>query len=251
MHVVASTTSFSVKRSACLFRAIRKGVPILLMALMVSLSPRNADASLVVNGGFETPPQPSNYLLINPGSEPSGFGWSVTSGNVEIHSQGYVGGSGTFSGPAYEGDQWLDLDGYPGPGAIAQTLTTNAGTQYRLDFAYANNPFHANPDSMTVYVKNSSNNANLIAPLLFSHGTATASNYDWRLSGPIFFVALGGNTSLQFVSNNGSGDGGIFLDDISVEAVQAVPEPSTSILICLSAVSTIFVRRRMPMPMSN
>jgi hypothetical protein len=209
----------------------------------VLLASNGANAELVVNGGFETPPTGApNFLTVNPGAEPPGFGWSVTTGNVEIVRQGYVGGSGPFNGPAYESDQWLDLDGYPSAGAISQTLSTTPGALYSLNFAYANNAYRIGPALATVYVQNLSNNADLMTPLPIAHGTATGSDYDWTLSGPVSFTAQESSTNLKFVSNDVTfTDAGIFLDAISVVTV---PEPSTFVLAGLGLIGVLAVRRR-------
>lgn len=214
------------------------------------LFPPRAEAAILINGSFETPAVGNPKILsVNPGGEPSGFGWTVTSplpnnGNVEVKAQGYVGGNGTlhFDGPAYDGTQWLDLDGFPNPGAIAQSFATTPGVQYSLSFAYANNPFRiGGPASATVFVQNSADNANLLVPVLLSHGTATSTDYHWTLSGPLLFTATGSSTTLRFVSTDVTGDAGIFLDAISVSAV---PEPASLAIWGLGALGSVIASYR-------
>jgi hypothetical protein len=82
--------------------------------------------NLIVNGSFESPSAvPSgNIIEIFSGSEPAGFDWHVTSGTVEVVHQGYDSPAGqVFSGPAYQGSQWLDLDGISA-GAISQAFAS-------------------------------------------------------------------------------------------------------------------------------
>src|SRR6185295_13387476 len=77
---------------------------LVLMAAYALLASQSANAELVINGGFETPPlPPASILTINPGAEPAGFGWTVSVSNVETQRQGYVGGGGTlpFNGAPY------------------------------------------------------------------------------------------------------------------------------------------------------
>ena len=95
------------------------------------MSPARAD--LITNGGFETPVT-GNFTDFTAGLQPPGFGWVITSGGVDV-----VRAGPNFASTAFEGSQFLDLDGFT-PGAIAQTFTTTPGTNYLLSFAYANNP---------------------------------------------------------------------------------------------------------------
>jgi Protein of unknown function (DUF642)/PEP-CTERM motif len=214
-----------------------------LSYLFIASRPVRA-GNLIVNGSFESPSATSSGKIIEvfSGSEPAGFTWHVTSGTVEITQQGYVDPAGqVFAGPAFQGSQWLDLDGIS-PGAIAQAFATTPGTLYALSFAYANNPFRNNPSdsgdpSATVRLTDTATNDNL-ASLSISHDTSTGNNYDWTLSGPLQFVATGTSTTLSFVSNDApESDEGVFLDGISVDA--AVPEPSSFVLLGVAAVCTI------------
>src|SRR5271157_4325367 len=85
--------------------------------------------NLIVNGSFESPSAVSsgNIIEIYSGREPAGFTWHATMGTVEVIHQGYVTPGGVvFSGPAYQGSQWLDLDGISA-GAISQALATTPG----------------------------------------------------------------------------------------------------------------------------
>jgi hypothetical protein len=218
---------------------------LVLVATYVLFASQGANAELVINGGFETPPlAPASILTINSGAEPAGFGWTVTTQNVETQRQFYVGGGGTlpFNGAPYEGLNLLDLDGYPNASAISQTLATTPGALYLLSFAYANNPYRIGPALATVRVQNVSNSADLMTPFPIAHGTATSSNYDWTLSPTLYFFAQEASTNLSFVSNDVTfTDAGIFLDAISVSAV---PEPATSVLLISAAASWCFRRGR-------
>lgn len=179
------------------------------------MSPARAD--LITNGGFETPIT-SNFTDLTAGSQPPGFGWVITSGGVDVVS---AGPSSDFASTAFEGSQFLDLDGFT-PGAIAQTFATIPGSIYLLNFAYANNPDGTGvpppgcsgacatiPAQAIVSVLDSGTNAQLITPLLFTHGNSTIANPDWTTSGAIAFTAQGTATTLAFVSQDPSpSDGG-------------------------------------------
>ena len=215
------------------------------------ISPARAD--LVTNGGFETPIT-GNFTDLTAGSQPPGFGWSITSGGVDVV---LAGPSSDFASAAFEGSQFLDLDGFT-PGAIAQSFATIPGNSYLLSFAYANNPDGTGvpppgcsgacatiPAQAIVSVLDSGTNAQLIAPLLITHGDLTIANPDWTTSGAIAFTAQGTATTLSFVSQDPSpSDGGIFLDAVSVSGQAAVPEPSSLVLLSAALCGLIGSRRK-------
>lgn len=204
--------------------------------VLITVCPAQA-ANLITNGSFETPTlsSPSQFLDIAAGAQPSGFTWDVTSDSVDVVTAGTL-----FASTAFDGAQFLDLDGFA-PGAISQSFSTVVGTGYIVSFAYANNPQGPGglpspgcavggpcatiPATATAYVLDSGTDTQLIAPLLLTHGSSTVANPDWTSSGAIMFIAKGTTTSLSFVSDDpSSSDGGIFLDAVLVET-SAVPEP--------------------------
>ena len=191
-------------------------------------------------------------LEISSGSAPTGFDWIVTSGTVEVTEQGYVDPANqVFAGSAYEGSQWLDLDGIS-PGTISQSFATTPGTLYALSFAYANNPFQNNSSdsgnpSATIHVVDTATMGQL-ATLSISHSTSTADDFNWTLSGPLVFAASGVSSTLVFASNDAAAsDQGIFLDAI---AVNSVPEPSSLAMLLIGAVAAVGVAscRQRPTP---
>lgn len=189
---------------------------LLFLGELVIITECSAQASLITNGSFETPvlKSPAQYQTIPPGAEPPGFGWHVTSGNVDVVPQGSFG----IFNNAFDGTQFLDMDGTV-PGTISQTFGTTPGSGYILIFAYANNfgLGGTNPAKATVNIVDGSSGANLIAPLSLTHGSSTSSNLNWTQSGSIQFIARGTTTSLSFASNDpGGSNGGIFLDGVSV-----------------------------------
>lgn len=204
--------------------------------------------NLIINGSFETPVATNGIItVLASGSAPIGFDWTVATGGVEITRQGYMGGPGgqfLFSGPAYVGSQWLDLDGEqtPGPGTLLQTFTTTSGSAYDLTFAYASNPYrlYPGPAKATVRIVDTDTLNNLITAFQISHGSSTGSNYDWQVSGPVTFTATGTSTTLRFTSDNPSNsDAGIFLDSISVVPV---PEPA-SLAVAISLIGIALMVR--------
>jgi len=208
---------------------MKKLMPLTLLTLLWTTL--HADAASITNGSFETPvvTSPSQFQNILSGAEPTGFGWQITSGDVDAVIQG-----NGFGLKAFDGKQWLDLDGFH-PGGLVQSFATIGSTTYQLSFAYANNPNATGgatiPATATVRVFDFGSNTDLITPLQLIHSTSTIANLDWVASATISFVALGANTALSFTSNDPSTSrGGIFLDAVSV--VEATtPEPGTLLLL--------------------
>lgn len=194
-----------------------------------------------INGGFEVPAVPGQFLTINPGSEPSGFGWRVMAGTVDAVVQGFFGAA------AFEGTQWLDLDG-ASAGTIIQSFETIAGTQYIANFAYANNPYASGgatvPARATFRVFDDATSSDLLAPLQLLHGSSTPADLQWTTTGDLTFTATGAFTTFSFQSNNPTSSfGGLFLDGVVVTALPgspgpggSVPEPSTALLALLGLV---------------
>lgn len=191
-----------------------------------------------INGGFEVPAIAGQFLTIAPGSEPAGFGWRVTAGTVDTVRQGFFGVA------AFEGTQWLDLDG-SSAGTIMQSFATTAGTQYLVSFAYANNPFATGgatvPARGTFRVLDDATSADLMSPLQLLHSSSTPADLLWTTTGDLLFTATGVFTSFSFQSNNPAASfGGLFLDGVTLAARPggpgtggSVPEPSSALLALL------------------
>lgn len=193
----------------------------------------SAHAALLTNGGFESPSFGGFFLTPSPGTEPVGFGWAVTVGNVEVLNGSFPG----FPG-AYAGIHSLDLVGTTTSGGIAQTFATTAGTNYSLSFAYANNPGAASGSSANVSVVNGVN-----APLLstsITHATSTNSNLNWTIAN-LTFQATGSTATLSFTDTSHHSGEGIYLDAITVADV---PEPASFALLGAGLLATGFARRR-------
>jgi hypothetical protein len=203
---------------------------------ILSIVASSASGAVLINGSFEAPEAGSGIISITPGSEPGGFGWTVLSGDIEVQSESYF----NLPGPAFDGNQFMDLNGASQSG-IAQVFTTVIGGNYSLTFAYASNYSHhgpGNPALATFSLTDEGSGANFFAPQVISHGSSSSTNLDWRVQ-TVDFVATGSSTRLSFVSNSPETPfGGILLDGVSI-----VPEPGTTALFGVG-VLTILRRRR-------
>ena len=93
-------------------------------ALLATLGSAHAQ-NIVVDGGFESVSQATGSWNVY-SSIP---GWTTTSGSgIEVRDN--------VAGNAYEGHNYVELDSNDNS-AMAQTLTTHAGTQYTLSFEYS------------------------------------------------------------------------------------------------------------------
>jgi hypothetical protein len=179
----------------------------------------------IINGSFEVPDVGlTGIQTFFQGPVAEGFGWTVNSGNVEVAGELYP----PLPGPAFDGSQYLDLNGVS-IGSIAQFFETTPSAQYRLSFAYANNYAHhdpADPALASVFVTDVGSLTQLVTPFIISHGTSSSNDLDWIVY-EATFTAIGSSTGLGFNSESRNTPlGGILLDGIEV-----VPEPGTVILV--------------------
>lgn len=174
-----------------------------------------AQAAFVSNGSFEFPnTSPGTVMNINAGTEPAGFAWTVTTGNVDIVRNGFAGSAAT----AYDGAQMLDLVGSGSIGGISLLLPTAAGTQYTLSFAYANNPFNG-PTTASASVSLLDGATPLFSESI-THDASSTINYNWASFNRVF-TGTGNPVTLAFDNTIAiaGGNGGILLDAISLTPV--------------------------------
>jgi hypothetical protein len=163
-------------------------------------------ADQIINGGFEQPSTTTFTDVVAPDNSTIP-GWTVSGGSVDVVN---AAGNGYDVGPAYQGAQYLDLNGYAA-GTIAETFATTPGTIYRLSFAYANN--YNPPTSLTASVT-VTNGSGILLSTNVTHASSVSGNLNWSVFIQTF-TANQSSATLTFVSKN-SGNGGIFLDAISV-----------------------------------
>jgi hypothetical protein len=186
----------------------------LVIVILLLSAGTNRAAQLIMNGGFELPDLMGSAYSIPPigVEDPSIPDWQVTMGNVEIVSS-------AFAGAAFEGNQWLDLDGVV-PGAVQQTFPTLAGQSYRLTFAFTQNPNVVSASGIVDIV----DGLNVLLTDSITGSGSTFGNLNWSPFQQTF-VADSSSATLQFSSTDPPfSNSGLALDAVSIETI---PEPGT------------------------
>jgi formylglycine-generating enzyme required for sulfatase activity len=154
---------------------------------------------------------------------PGGFsfsGWTVGGQGVDLHN--------TYHTTAHSGNQSLDLSG-EAPGSIAQSVVTTPGTTYRLSFWYSGQPFH--PYDGDAYAEVFWNRG--LVDAIHLPASPLPTDINWTFAS---YELPANTTSTLLTFDSLSPNGGIMLDDISLDAV---PEPSSLVLLSLGAVSLL------------
>lgn len=200
---------------------------IVASALLATISAR---ANLLINGSFETAPGGGlSVVQLMPGNT-NIFGWTVTRGPIDLY--------GTDGGwNAADGIHALDLNGSPGVGGIQQTFATVSGQVYSVTFQMAGNPSVQDVMTMVAQAAGQSNTFS------FSTVGQSAPDIGWTAEN-WSFTAKSAQTTLEFYSTyNQSQFEGPALDNVSVEAV---PEPTTIVMVSGGVIALFLLRRRQP-----
>lgn len=181
-------------------------------------------AQLLTNGGFETlgaaSPQGWGGYTFGSGFSPVLPGWTVDSGSVDVTQ------TGSTWGPAFEGTNSLDINGWDA-GSISQSFATVAGQTYHVSFVYSRNAAGA-PDPATADVTAGGQTLQVTAPNDGTFGGPMAmawkpASFDFIAQGPMSTITLAATVR---------GNGGVFFDDVQVNTA-GVPEPATWAMMLL------------------
>jgi hypothetical protein len=221
-------------------------VSALLAAGLAATTPALAAANLIVNGGFEAPPQNDGSFQLFGAGATNLTGWEVLGparNSVAILDTAYHEAGVTFN--AFGGDQALDITGgeNTGPTAgIRQTVNTRAGQRYLLSF------WVGNADGRSDYAGTSTIflGINDHLPTRFENADITAHGVNWKLFSTSF-SATSQHTDIVFnngtaARNDGAGDNYAGLDNVRLTAV---PEPATwAMMIAGFGLAGATLRRR-------
>jgi hypothetical protein len=177
-----------------------------------------SNASLIINGSFETPdvsPGIDNAPTGGWGVFSSIPGWTATTGNgLEI--QDHVIGANNEAWLSYDGDQLAEMDVYANSGMF-QTVTTISGQEYNLSFAYSPRPALVLPSSgVELYIND------VLIDTIWTNGVGLW-NTVWAI-GTYKFTATGTSSTIKFMATGISDGMGTLIDD--VQLTLAVPELS-------------------------
>ena len=209
--------------------------------------------NLLVNGGFETDVQVGpNFATFNiPAGSSTITGWNVVQGNVDLTTAvNYGPGINTLDlASVNDVDLIGDTNALPhGFGGLSQSFATVAGQTYQLTFDYSHNngTFSSNGYAADVTVAD----ANAPANTVLSTEVSQAFNQNGWVAFSQNFTANSDLTLLEFIDTQGASNAGVYLDDVSVEAVTApvltgaAPEPSTWAMMILGFAGLGFMYRR-------
>jgi len=190
----------------------------------------NANANLIVNGSFETGPDPGTFITLAPGSTAI-TGWTVTREGIDY--------KGTFW-DASDGGRSLDLDNTPGFGGVMQTFATTPGVGYLVTFDMAGNPYWDEILNDPAIKHMRVEAAGQSADFSFDVTGHWYDNMGW-VSHSWRFTANSSLTTLEFYSLHTFGGGYSGLTGPVLDNVSVVPEPATLSLLGLGG---LLLRRR-------
>jgi choice-of-anchor C domain-containing protein len=193
-----------------------------------------ANANLILNGSFETGPDPGGYWVTLSAGSTAIDGWEVTRGGLDYKNYW----------EASDGDRSLDLDNSPGFGGIKQEFTTTAGWDYLVTFDIAGNPFLGYEDPAIKHMR-------VAAAGDFNDFSFDVTGHDFDNMGwqPCSwqFTAIDSLTTIEFYSLDSDEGGysahcGPTLDNVSIVEIP-IPEPATIALLSLGALALVRKRK--------
>ncbi len=222
-------TRFTLVRPALL------GLAVLGLALATGAHAGN----IVVDPGFEQadpgavapPGGTSDYF--NSGTSIDGGFWNVTQGSVSVDTDSFYD---------FAGQKSVGLDGATGPNSLTQTLSTVTGQLYAISF-------WANADGSNTFSVTFGGNPVTGAPTSIAENGFPSSTYLGNSSKFTFYsgtvLATSDSTNLTFTASLPAGTTTVEIDNVSVVAATAVPEPSGLVLATIGSLGGLaFAWRR-------
>lgn len=212
----------------------------LYCAAVVLLFARHGSGALITNGSFEAPALAGSFETFVGGSDIGG--WAVVGTHVNlIHSAYAEPFNGIASFAAQDGLNSIDLAGVGNTGlsnGVQQAVSTIAGEMYRLSF------FVGRADGFEVYSTPSTLDLSIDGGprVSYTNSDATPGILNWREFSTVF-TATSASTTITFFNGTetptqfGGPNNYVGLDDVMLERIGAVPEPSSLALIALGSLA--------------
>jgi choice-of-anchor C domain-containing protein len=187
-----------------------------------------ASAATIVNGSFELGTAPGGYATTWAGSSAL-TGWTVGGASVD-----YIGNYWQ----AADGSRSIDLAGF-GIGSISQTIETIVGQAYSITFSVA-----ANLDGGSTIRNGFIDVGGEQSLISFDSTGKTRADMGWEVR-TFEFVALDALTTLTFSADavTSANNFGLALDNVSISAIDAVPEPGAWAMLLFGFGSLGYVMR--------
>jgi len=184
-----------------------------LMSFGALLGTPMAAGNLVVNPGFEAVSLSHNWSVTT--GSPSCSDWAVGNGPVGVHSGINAFLFGDLCNQDYD--------------IVSQDITTTPGAAYTFSFWVSSN-FNSGTEFWATW------DGNTVLDLVNGAVPTSYTQYSFTelATTPLTTIAFGGNNPLGWVG----------LDDVSVDAAAATPEPGTLTVLGLGLAGVGLIRRR-------
>jgi len=196
-----------------------------------------AGANLIVNSSFETPVVPNGGFTNFPGGSTAITGWTVVGVDSAVTNKNFTQSGITFQ--SQDGNQFIDLAGVTSnsnTSGVTQSIATVSGQPYSLSFyvgsstdATSNHFFFPSTIDLSI---------NGGPRVSYTNPVGPTNMLNWQQF-VVPFVATGA-TNLTFYNGSASNNFESMVDNVVVDAV---PEPSSVILIGLGTVGFLGRRR--------
>lgn len=212
----------------------------LLMLIVVALCATPARAAIIVNGSFENPTVPNGGFTTFVGGSTAITGWTVVGVDSTVVDTNFVSHGITFQ--AQDGSQWLDFTG-PGTNAsangVTQDITTTIGQLLSLSFYVG-----SATDNIDIFASTVDLSIDGGARVGYTNPNTPTNMLDWQLY-TVQFTATGTTTNLTFFNGSAGNNHLSALDNVSLTAVSAVPEPASVVILGVGSILMFAgVRRR-------